>query len=100
MAAVFQFYEIVKVSYKCEIPELVGLEGTVLGMAQNDQGEWGYAISIHDLDECWDLMEEELESTGRMNRRENFYDGTHIRARVDLETGEGKIVDNDGLKNS
>ena len=90
----FDFYEIVRVNSKSsETKEINGLEGAVLGKAKNETGEWGYAVSIYRLDECWDIMHSELESTGRMDKEENFYDGTSVRVSVDPETGEGRIVD-------
>ena len=90
MEAKFTFYEIVRViSYTRP-----GSEGAVLGMAQNDDGLWYYAIALYDDSNLvWNFREDELEPTGRHDRRESFYDEASIRVRVDPETGEGWIAD-------
>ncbi len=41
-----------------------GCEGVILGMARNADGEWGYAVYIHDDEAAWDLPAGVLESTG------------------------------------
>jgi len=79
----FEHYEIVRVR---ETPattdgHIAGLEGAVLGIAVEDNGEIvSYAVSIYERDGiCWSLAPSDLEPTGRHDRRENFYDGTSIR---------------------
>jgi hypothetical protein len=86
----YDFYEIVRVIS----PKKRGHEGAVLGRAQNENGKWGYAVALYSDDKLvWDFQEDELEPTGRKDRRESFYDGTTIRVQVDPDTGEGTIVD-------
>jgi Immunity protein 31 len=87
----YQFYEVVRISKQVKHQHLVGLEGAVLGMSQNEQGQWGYAVTLYETGQCWDLSEEDLEPTGRMDKRETFYDGTSIIVTVDPQTGEGRI---------
>ena len=89
----FQFYEIVRVaSSDPELTEIHGERGAILGVSENDNGTFGYAVFIYRDEICWDLAEGELEATGEFSRREEFYDGTSIRVRVD-EQGRGWIVD-------
>ena len=89
----FQFYEIVRVaSSDPELTEIHVERGAILGVSENDNGTFGYAVFIYRDEICWDLAEGELEATGVFSRREEFYDGTSIRVRVD-EQGRGWIVD-------
>lgn len=94
----FRFYEIVRAksdSALCrEHSELAGLDGIILGISQGEH-QCAYSVHFDQFDEGWFLMEDELEPTGRMDRRDRFYDGTHIRVSVDPETGEGRVVDVD-----
>ncbi|MFQ3245975.1 MAG: hypothetical protein ACI9SP_002624 [Arenicella sp.] len=91
-SAIYDFYEVVKVvTSRSELTEINGSEGAVLGMAQNDHGDWLYAVHILGSDEGWDVMENELVSTGKMMSREDFYDGESVVVEVDPITGEGKL---------
>jgi len=92
MQALYKFYEVVKVvSNRAVLSEINGLEAAVLGMAKNDDDKWCYAIHLLDLEEGWDVMENELISTGRMMAREDFYSGDSMTIEVDSSTGEGKL---------
>ena len=92
MQALYKFYEVVKVvSSKPSLAEINGQEAAILGMAENDDSQWCYAIHILDSDEGWDVMENELAPTGRMMSREDFYDGDSVTVEVDPVTGEGKL---------
>ena len=94
MGARFQFYEVVRVvSNKERLLEVAGLSGAVLGMSENEFGEWGYAVHIFDKKEVWDVMETDLLTTGEFKKRDDFYDGTSTRVIVDPETGEGSLAD-------
>ena len=96
MSNKFQFYEVVKVvSVNPKLSEIAGKFGAILGMAQNDDGTWGYSVHVFNEEDGWDVMESDLEATGKIMRREDFYDGSSIRIRVDPETGEGSIVDDE-----
>ena len=57
------------------------------------EGENTDAVSLFDSHEAWSLREGDLVATGRFMRREDFYDGTSVRVRVDPETGEGDLVE-------
>jgi hypothetical protein len=95
MSSQFEFYEIVKVKETAFTIKngLNRLKGAILGMAEDENGNWGYAIHIYNLEEVWDLPQECLESTGEFTSREEFYDGSSIHVKVDAKTGEGKIED-------
>lgn len=93
MSAKFTFYEVVEV--KPERPalnEIAGLTGAILGMVENDDGNWVYAVHILDTDESWDIREAELVSTGKVMNRSDFYDESDsVGVEVDYVTGEGKL---------
>jgi hypothetical protein len=79
----FAFYEIVRVrdTPKNRSCGIAGAEGAVLGIAPTEEGvhEASYAVSLYGREESWSLSENDLEPTGRMARREDFYSGFHIR---------------------
>jgi len=90
----YQFYEIVKIqSDDTSKAEINGQEGAVTGMAQNDDGMWGYSVHIYSIDDTWYLLEKELAPTGKMDKHETFHSGESITVEVDPETGEGRIKD-------
>jgi hypothetical protein len=89
----FMFYEIVRISRPSPgLRQNADLEGAILGMSQDDQGRWYFAVHVYELNEVQTYPETALEPTGRMDRRESFYDGTNVRVVVDPDTGEGKII--------
>ncbi len=90
----FQFYEIVKIqSQQPNTAEIHGVEGAITGMAENDDGVWGYSVHIYSIDDTWYILEDELEPTGKMDRHETFHSGESIIVEVDPDTGEGRIKD-------
>lgn len=93
----FDFYEVVKVvSNKPNLQEINGKEGTIIGMSKNEQtGNWGYAVTIHESEDGWDILECDLRSTGKKRKREEFYTGETVKVRVDPETGESILVDDE-----
>ena len=94
----FQFYEVVRVINCDQIKnkDLLGEEGTVLGMSQNEEdGHWVYAVSMPSTGTNNCIREDSLESTGRMKQRSDFYSGDSIRVIVDPETGEGSIKEDE-----
>ncbi|MCS4433148.1 Imm31 family immunity protein [Aquiflexum gelatinilyticum] len=95
MKSRFNFYEIVKVKETIFTSNhgISGLKGAVLGMAEDENHKWGYAVHIYNLDEVWDLPEECLESTGEFTSREEFYDGSYIHVKVNSNIGKGEIED-------
>jgi hypothetical protein len=93
MAARFQFYEVVTVADCSGHPDLFGVEGAVLGMAEDERGAWSYAVHIYKSGITIHIPEEHLRATGRRDRRESFYCGENVKVRVDPATGEGRITD-------
>jgi len=90
MSNIFNFYEIVKIISNDETyPEIIGKKGVILGMSQNDDNTWGYAIFIDDI--TWSVDEKNLKSTGKFSSRDQFYNNENrVKIIVD-EHGEGKI---------
>lgn len=89
----FQYYEEVRIKNSPRYPQLVGKVGVVLGMAQDEQGHWSYAVAIsttHETWRTWSMLETQLQSTGKMMNHSDFYDGTKITVIVN-EFGEGKL---------
>jgi hypothetical protein len=86
----FDFYEIVNInSENNELSKIHGKEGVVLGMAENDDGAWSYAVSINN-GYCWSIEEEYLVSTGKFSSRDQFYSGETVKIIVN-DKGEGEI---------
>ena len=101
MEAKYQFYEKVRVSERCtRSSHLIGFQGTVLGRAENDLEEWSYAIHLDQLNETWNFLENELESTGTVARREDYYDDSNIVIKVDPITGEGQIINPNNIQSN
>jgi hypothetical protein len=91
--AKYKFYEVVRVNEKHYRSMFVNKEGAILGMSQNEQNDmWGYTLTFDDLPETYGFEEEELEPTGKMKKREDFYDGSSVTVVVDPDTGEGRII--------
>jgi hypothetical protein len=72
-------------------PEVFGRLGTILGRAQADDGTWLYAVFVAGPNETWDIAESDLDSTGIVDKREDFYSGKSIRIRTS-RTGRGTPV--------
>jgi len=90
----FAYYE--KVRVRTTDPakaHLNGEVGAVLGRTDTqDKTSWYYAVSLYTQQRSWCFFEHELEPTGEHAKREDFYDGTSMRVRVD-EHGRGTIVE-------
>jgi hypothetical protein len=86
--AKFQFYERVVVLQ--DAPEIFGKTGSILGRAQSEDGTWVYAVLVIAPDEAWDIAESDLESTGIVDKREDFYRGKSVRVRVS-NAGRGSV---------
>jgi len=92
MQALHKFYDVVLInSERKTLAEIDGQKGSILGMAENDQGNWSYSVHMLNTEECWDVMESELEATGESMKREDFYDGDSVTVGVNAETGEGSF---------
>ncbi len=88
----FDFYEVVKVISK-DKNKIFGNEAVVLAKGQNDQGEWGYTISVQD-DCAWDVEEHQIESLGRFKKKEDLFTGKSVKVHVN-EDGEGYLKEED-----
>ena len=91
MASKFRFYEIVRVKSNYKRTNLIGEEGAILGMAE-DEGKWSYAVSLYSKGKSYSFNEEDLEPTGKMDKRESFYDGSSVTVKVDPKTSKGRIT--------
>jgi hypothetical protein len=69
--------------------ETAGLEGVVLGASEDGGVVVAYAVHLYDHDQVWMIRAEDLEPTGRRDRRENFYDGASTRVSFDGELLDG-----------
>ncbi|MGH3695389.1 MAG: Imm31 family immunity protein [Pseudonocardiaceae bacterium] len=91
--AKYEFYEVVRLEPReRSLERLRGQDGAVVGRAEDDLGNWTYGVHVYKLNEVWSFQEEDLRPTGRMDRRETFYDSTSVRVAVDPDTGEGEVV--------
>jgi hypothetical protein len=104
----FLFYEVIEVrpknnfldlsgldTRKFDYQTLIGREGVIIGMIQDDDGFWLYDVLFKKEENRFTLMEKDLVSTGIIRKEEEFMSGESIRVRVDPETGEGTIVDDE-----
>lgn len=86
----FNFYEIVQiVSADLELSEINSKEGAIVGMAQNDDGSWGYAVSV--ADECWCISENDLVSLNRYAKEEDLYPEESIRTPITPDHSKNKV---------
>jgi hypothetical protein len=88
----FEYVEIVRVRATDATTRdgIAGLDGAVLGISAEDDGEIvGLpSRSYERAGGSWMLQPADLEGTGRHDRRETFYDGSSIRV-----SQAGEIVD-------
>ena len=99
MKSKFDFYERVKIinplTDKKKKSKLKNAFGTVMGKTQNEDGSWGYGVSIDkDNNLLWRCSENELESLGTFAKHEDYYSGESIRVGVNKK-GEGYIIEDD-----
>jgi hypothetical protein len=88
----YAFYEKVRVTSQASDKARVnGQMGAVLGRAQTENGTWYYTVHIYSTVTSWCFFEHELSPTGEQASREEFYDGSSVRVKVD-EEGRGSIV--------
>ena len=89
----FDFYqEVLVISAAPEKSGQIGGIGVILGRTETeDQRSWYYAVQFGD-DDSWCFFERELEATGRTFSKEDFFDGSTVRVRVD-DCGRGEIVE-------
>ena len=53
--------------------EYHNLKGVVLGISEEDDGGYGYAILLYKYNLCFDFNSDELTATGKKFKREDFY---------------------------
>lgn len=89
----FQFYEIVSVSStRPELAEIYGQTGAILGMADDEKGNFYYGVFLDSEGVCWSIAEPDLTSTGMVSERCAFYDDNQsLRVQVD-EQGRGMLA--------
>lgn len=78
----FDFHEIVLVNYT-ELPP--SSRGCVLGLSEDEEGVYGYAVWVYAEEEVWMFEEEDIQSTGEFAKREDFYDGATLHVSQDGE---------------
>jgi hypothetical protein len=70
----FEFYEKVRVvAPSPKLQHLAGAMGAILGRAQNEVGEWVYAVHIYGYRHAYSFRHEELESLGTFAERSELY---------------------------
>lgn len=88
----YEFYEKVRVTSQAgDKVKVNGQIGAVLGRVQMADRNWYYTVHIYSTDTSWCFFEHELSPTGEQASREDFYDGSSVRVKVD-EQGRGSIV--------
>jgi hypothetical protein len=83
----FNFREIVRI-IKQDGPvkrDVVGLEGRISGRAQDENGDWSYAVFLYQLDENWMFDEDMLQTMGTFD--EHKPTGMSIRIRMEGQRG-------------
>ncbi len=87
----YEFYQEVQVrTSDPKKSHLNGRIGVVFGRTETSENtSWGYGVQLQD--KCWFFYEYEIQPTGRQFRREDFYDGSSVRVRVD-ENGRGNLA--------
>ena len=92
----FEFYQIVKVKTDIDkFSEINGLEGGIIGRGPYPEGTWTYKVWIDSKERAWPVPHDCLVPTGKMGKREDYFTDESVRVRVDLETGEGSLVEDD-----
>jgi hypothetical protein len=89
----FDIYEEVRIQTSDPAKSRFNSElAVIVGRTETEDGtSWYYTVDFLSTKRGWCFYENELESTGRKYRREDFYDGSSVRVRVD-EEGRGSIV--------
>jgi len=79
-----QYYEKVRVLSSTRFPDHIGKVGVVLGISKDETRVYGYSVFFPGEDEGLGFLPAELEGTGELVDRSEFYDdGDPIRVRVD-----------------
>ena len=88
----FDFYEHARIlATQTGNSHLNGRCGIVVGRTRTAAGDsWYYAVDLDGESGVWCFYEQELEATGQRYTREDLYDGSTIRVKVD-EQGRGHV---------
>lgn len=90
----FDFYEKVRICTSDPAKShLKGEIGAVLGRTETEDhpAPFLYGVCIDSLGRVWSFFENELAPTNQWAKREDYYDGSSVRVRVD-ERGRGEVV--------
>ena len=88
----FKPYECVRVSETYFRKEIAGKVGAILGFSKDRKsGMPIYGVMLDDLGECWSIEHYYLSSEGYIRKKDEFYDGTFVKVKVDPKTGEGYL---------
>mgnify|MGYP002713067735 CR=1 FL=1 len=87
----FDFYEIVIVNTNNpKKSKLNGEKGAILGITENKDHLFFYAVHLYQDSITYSFDENELEKTGEFDCRESFYSGNSVTVIVN-EKGEGNF---------
>jgi Immunity protein 31 len=88
----FRYYEVVVVRITPETckDQIAGKRGAVMGISLPEANgrPVTYAIGSYDFDETYVVSEDELDPTGKIDRRDDFYSGESMRV-----SQEGELPD-------
>jgi hypothetical protein len=88
-----RFYEKVVVLKCDDFPEYIGGAGCVLGMGDETAPPFSYAVLLDATDRVCCFDHDELESTGEIAPRSQFYDDAKPPIRVVVKDGKGYLAD-------
>lgn len=82
------YYEKVIVRASDRFPNYIGKMGVVLGISEDDDRIYAHTVFFQNEDEGVSFLPTELEATGELVDRSEFYDdGDRVRVRVDGDEG-------------
>ena len=88
-----RFYEKVVVLKCDDFPEYIGGAGYVLGMGDETVPPFSYAVLLDATDRVCCFDHDELQGTGEIAPRSQFYDDSEPPVRVVVKNGKGYLAD-------
>ena len=88
-----RFYEKVVVLKCDDFPEYIGGAGYVLGMGDETAPPFSYAVLLDATDRVVCFDHDELQGTGEVAPRSQFYDDDKPPVRVVVKNGKGYLAD-------
>lgn len=86
------FFEIVKINTtRNKEKKLNDMEGVVLAIGEENGEIDGYDVYVFQKEATYGFYPDELVSTGKKIKKEDFYDGTSIKVKVN-EDGSGEML--------